>query len=580
MALTFGFYDSVNGDRTYNAKDFSRFFDGILTDGIFGDIGDALRVTAGSGLSVNVGIGRAWFNRTWTWNDSVLNISLPTADPVLPRIDTVALIIDDTLRTNSIEIIQGTASSSPVAPTLTNTSDHHEYRLANVAVSATATSITNNDITDFVGTSQTPYTNVMGSMLFFQNATMPVMDGQASIGVKKEYARSDHRHPTDTSRAPIQSPEFTGTPKAPTAADGTSTTQLATTAFVQNRISALLSSNSTFSGNPNFSGNATAKTQVSSDNSTKIATTAFVKSVINGLASSDSPVLTGTPTAPTASVGTNNTQIATTAFAYASQRAYMFTAKCSTANGTVAKTATLTGSNLGLIRSVSSGGTSYYAPQAQTPVAVTFIYGNSVDSPTLALQSGNITTRAYPIRSNPSDISQKNSKNYVRWGSYTTVLLVFDGEEWNLSASDISGVQAYETLVTTRAKNRIFAGPYSGNDAVPSFRALGLDDLPRIPFSKIDTTGQSVNQVVMVGGTGTSTPVTRAVRNNTNTSSAITADDALITSNTLKNALNRASSVAAADTAYTTPMARGIALYASTATPSLTVNGTIAFTYE
>lgn len=42
-------------------------------------------------------------------------------------------------------------------------------------------------------------------------------------------------------KAPLASPTFTGTPKAPTAAAGTKTTQVATTAFVQVEISAFSS---------------------------------------------------------------------------------------------------------------------------------------------------------------------------------------------------------------------------------------------------------------------------------------------------------------------------------------------------
>ena len=60
----------------------------------------------------------------------------------------------------------------------------------------------------------------------------PVMDGTQAIGFSYTYARQDHVHPSDTSRAPLASPTFTGTPAAPTATLGTSTTQLATTAFV------------------------------------------------------------------------------------------------------------------------------------------------------------------------------------------------------------------------------------------------------------------------------------------------------------------------------------------------------------
>lgn len=58
------------------------------------------------------------------------------------------------------------------------------------------------------------------------------MDGTQAAGTSNLYARADHVHPTDTSRAPLASPTFTGTPAAPTAAVDTNTTQLATTAFV------------------------------------------------------------------------------------------------------------------------------------------------------------------------------------------------------------------------------------------------------------------------------------------------------------------------------------------------------------
>lgn len=63
-------------------------------------------------------------------------------------------------------------------------------------------------------------------------SVLPIIDGTATIGVSLRYARQDHIHPTDTSRAPIVSPTFTGVPAAPTAALGTNTTQLATTQFV------------------------------------------------------------------------------------------------------------------------------------------------------------------------------------------------------------------------------------------------------------------------------------------------------------------------------------------------------------
>ena len=61
----------------------------------------------------------------------------------------------------------------------------------------------------------------------------PSMNGTAAIGTSTRFARADHVHPTDTSRAPLASPALTGTPTAPTPANGTNTTQIATTAFVR-----------------------------------------------------------------------------------------------------------------------------------------------------------------------------------------------------------------------------------------------------------------------------------------------------------------------------------------------------------
>ena len=64
----------------------------------------------------------------------------------------------------------------------------------------------------------------------------PAMDGTASAGVATTYSRGDHVHPSDTNKANINNPSFTGTPTAPTASKGTNTTQIATTAFVQSAI--------------------------------------------------------------------------------------------------------------------------------------------------------------------------------------------------------------------------------------------------------------------------------------------------------------------------------------------------------
>lgn len=70
----------------------------------------------------------------------------------------------------------------------------------------------------------------------------PLVDGVAAVGVSTKLAREDHRHPTDTTRAPLASPALTGIPTAPTAPAGTNSTQLANTAFVQTALAALVAS--------------------------------------------------------------------------------------------------------------------------------------------------------------------------------------------------------------------------------------------------------------------------------------------------------------------------------------------------
>ena len=167
MTVTYGFYNSLAGDRKYSATQMSSLFEGIITDGVFSAVGTALAVTPGTGLTLVVGAGRAWFNKTWTNNDApiVLNVALP--DMVLARIDAVVLEVDttDAVRANSIKVLTGTPSSIPVAPTLTNTLTVHQYLMAIVAVPVGATGFTGASITNRIGTTDCPYVNgVMASI--------------------------------------------------------------------------------------------------------------------------------------------------------------------------------------------------------------------------------------------------------------------------------------------------------------------------------------------------------------------------------------------------------------------------------
>lgn len=159
MSVTYGFYNSINGDRKYNALEMSSIFDGIIIDGVLMTIGDALKVTATTGLGFTIGEGRAWFNHTWTLNDSLLPMTLDISDVLMNRIDAVVLEINNNsdVRKNEFKIIKGTPGSNPLRPTLVKSELVNQYPLAYIAVNKGVTSITQANITNMVGTSSCPY---------------------------------------------------------------------------------------------------------------------------------------------------------------------------------------------------------------------------------------------------------------------------------------------------------------------------------------------------------------------------------------------------------------------------------------
>lgn len=159
MALTFGFYDSLNHDRLYNAQQMSAIFDGIINDGVFASVGSHFSVVPGTGMHVLVKSGRAWFNSTWTLNDSDIDLTIDAADTLLGRIDTVVLEVnsEQATRANSIKVVKGTAASSPVKPTLTNTVTVHQHPLAHITVAKNTTAITASMIEIMVGKTDCPF---------------------------------------------------------------------------------------------------------------------------------------------------------------------------------------------------------------------------------------------------------------------------------------------------------------------------------------------------------------------------------------------------------------------------------------
>lgn len=160
MAFSFGFYNSFNHDRKYNSIQISMIFDGIISDGIYATIGEAMVVKATSEDNVVVvGPGRGWFDHTWNYNDTDLPVNAPISDALLKRID--ALVIDinanENYRENKIMWVQGTPSSNPVRPTMINTLERHQYPLCYIERKPNVEKILQADITNMVGSSECPF---------------------------------------------------------------------------------------------------------------------------------------------------------------------------------------------------------------------------------------------------------------------------------------------------------------------------------------------------------------------------------------------------------------------------------------
>lgn len=159
MSVSSGFFNSLNGDRKYNTAQMSAIFDGLIIDGVLASIGTAFAVKAAGGLTVNVGVGKAWFDHTWTVNDSILPMTAPEAEVLLDRIDAVVLEVNGmkSVRENTIKFVKGNPSSAPSRPTLTNEGNVHQYPLCYIYRKYGTAVINQADITPMVGTESTPF---------------------------------------------------------------------------------------------------------------------------------------------------------------------------------------------------------------------------------------------------------------------------------------------------------------------------------------------------------------------------------------------------------------------------------------
>ena len=135
----------------FDAADVAAYLAG-LTSGVFSGDED-FPVTAAGGLKVTVGAGRGWEHPSRFTGYSITKresdtLTMPLADPSLPRIDRIVMRYDAGARAASLHVLQGTASSTPTAPAISRTELIYDLCLAEITRPAGSTSITTGQITD------------------------------------------------------------------------------------------------------------------------------------------------------------------------------------------------------------------------------------------------------------------------------------------------------------------------------------------------------------------------------------------------------------------------------------------------
>ncbi len=165
--LTGGFFNSVNGDRKYSAQNVTEYFEGLFSSGVLSNPSTSLQVVAlgTPAMGVQVLAGKAFINGYWAKNTGAYELEIEQANVALPRIDAIVLRLNltENARAFSLQVLTGTAASTPVQPAITRTNTIQDYLLATVYVGAGATAINSENITDKRDSTDCGYVNVIGT---------------------------------------------------------------------------------------------------------------------------------------------------------------------------------------------------------------------------------------------------------------------------------------------------------------------------------------------------------------------------------------------------------------------------------
>lgn len=191
-----GFFDAINNDRTYSAEDMNRPYRKLISNGVFatpkGEPSDYLQIfSADNGMNIIVSSGYALIGDKWFENPSDFIITISQNTDVLTRIDSIIAQVDKTQagRNGNIVYRKGNASSNPIHPDINTDEDIVEFRLADITISPSCVSVTQDLITDCRGSSECPWV----TSLIYQVDTSTLY-AQWQEAYKKYYEDQEAEH--------------------------------------------------------------------------------------------------------------------------------------------------------------------------------------------------------------------------------------------------------------------------------------------------------------------------------------------------------------------------------------------------
>lgn len=164
MSFRSGFWNSIDGDRTYSAEDMAIPFEGVITDGVFANWGDAFKPTVTNTSTVTIGSGKAWLHKKWIQNDSVYQMPIDVPN-YASSTEARTVVVCLNLKTESyyrsaeftVEEQRKYGSYPDMLNRITNRSRQYTLPLFAINFAAGDSSIQQSNVTSLIGTPWCPY---------------------------------------------------------------------------------------------------------------------------------------------------------------------------------------------------------------------------------------------------------------------------------------------------------------------------------------------------------------------------------------------------------------------------------------